>query len=389
MKYVDEFRNADVARQLVSEIRRGATRPWVLMDVCGGQTHSLLRHGIEEVLQGTVELIHGPGCPVCVTPAEDIDSAQRLAMRANVVVASFGDMLRVPGSQHTLLDIRADGGNVRIVYSPLDAVALAQRNPDQHVVFFAVGFETTAPATALAALQARELGLDNFSMLVSHVRVQPAMEALMCSPGNRVQGFLAAGHVCAITGSESYDAFVRKYQAPVVVTGFEPIDLLEGIRDCVRQLETGRAEVTNQYTRAVQREGNQHARNVVDRVYEIADCPWRGFGVIPRGGLRLRPDFSHFDARLRFESEQCASPAVLPAADCLDPDCPAADCPDLYCPAADVLAGRLRPTECPYFGTRCTPDSPLGAPMVSSEGACAAYHRYSLLPSERIGEVVS
>ena len=280
MKYLDEFRDSAAARLLVETIQARCSRRWVLMEVCGGQTHSLLRHGIAEALVGSVELIHGPGCPVCVTPSEDIDLAQRLAAREDVVVASFGDMLRVPGQHSSLLETRAAGGNVRIVYSPLDAVAMAQKNPRRHVVFFAVGFETTAPATALAALQARQLGLQNFSLLVSHVRVQPAMESLMQSADVRVQAFLAAGHVCTVTGYESYDEFAARHRVPVVVTGFEPVDLLRGILDCVEQLESGRHVVTNQYSRTVRRAGNQLAQDVVQRVYQVADCPWRGFGVI-------------------------------------------------------------------------------------------------------------
>ena len=371
MKYVDEFRDSVSARRLVEDILRTATRRWVLMEVCGGQTHSLLRHGIEEELRDTIELIHGPGCPVCVTPADDIDFAQQLALHDGVTLASFGDMLRVPGNRRSLLDVRADGGRVRIVYSPLDAVALAKKNPDQHVVFFAVGFETTAPATALAALQARELGLNNFSLLVSHVRVQPAMEALMTSPENRVEGFLAAGHVCTITGFDSYREFVEWFDVPVVVTGFEPIDLLEGIRDCVQQLEAGHAVVTNQYERSVRRDGNEFAQSAVNRVYEIEDCPWRGFGVIPQGGYRLRPEFEQFDASARFPFDECRVIASNETNDC---------------PAADVLAGRLRPNECPHFGTRCTPDTPLVAPMVSSEGACAAYFRYRTVTPENMSQ---
>ncbi len=361
LKYVDEFRDPSLARRLVDDIRRMTTRRWVLMEVCGGQTHSLLRHGIEEELRDTIELIHGPGCPVCVTPAEAIDFAQELALRDEIILTSFGDMLRVPGSRRSLLDVRADGGNVRTVYSPLDAVTLAQKTPDRQIVFFAVGFETTAPATALAVLQAHRLGLENFTVLVSHVRVQPAMEALMQSPDNRVQGFLAAGHVCTITGFGSYDEFVRRFRVPVVVSGFEPLDLLEGIRDCVRQLEAGEAKVTNQYARVTDRDGNLAAQEIVERVYEVTDRPWRGFGVIPDGGVCLRKEFARFDARTRFV--QMSSRHALPLA-------------DVECPAADVLSGRLRPTRCPMFGTRCTPDSPLGAPMVSSEGACAAYFRY-------------
>lgn len=362
MKFVDDFRDAQAARHLVKEIRRAASRCWVIMEVCGGQTHSLLRHGIEQELRGAVELVHGPGCPVCVTPAEDIDLALQLSHREDVLLASFGDMLRVPGTGRSLLNARAEGGTVRIVYSPLDAVALAQRHQDQHIVLFAVGFETTAPATALAVLQAHQLQLDNFSLLVSHVRVQPAMEALMTAPGSRVDGFLAAGHVCTITGFESYAAFAARFRVPVVVTGFEPIDLLEGIRDCVRQLETGHCRVSNQYARCVRAEGNPHARHVLERVYEVDDTPWRGFGTIAAGGLRLRAEFQQFDARHRF--------GVAP------PTCELPVLPGDACPAGDVLSGRLRPTDCPHFSKRCTPDSPLGAPMVSAEGACAAYFRY-------------
>ncbi len=362
MKYVDEFRDPGAAEQLAAAIRKLASRRWVLMEVCGGQTHSLLRHGIEEVLHNTVELIHGPGCPVCVTPVEAIDFAQQLALHENVIVASFGDMLRVPGSRETLLGVRGRGGKVKTVYSPLDAVMLAQRHPDQQVVFFAVGFETTAPATALAVLQAERLELENFSLLVSHVRVQPAMEALMNSPDNRVQGFLAAGHVCTITGFDTYEEFVQQYRVPVVVTGFEPIDLLEGILECVRQLEAGRAEVSNCYARSVRQEGNQSAQDIVTQVYEIDDRPWRGFGTVPRGGYRLRAKYQKFDAEKRFEGVAPNSELPVIAVE--------------TCRAADVLAGRLRPTQCPEFGLHCTPDSPLGAPMVSSEGACAAYFHY-------------
>lgn len=361
MKYVDEFRDPQLARRMVDEIRQMATRKWVLMEVCGGQTHSLLRHGIEEELQETVELIHGPGCPVCVTSAEAIDFAQQLALRDDVVLTSFGDMLRVPGNDRSLLQVRAAGGNVRTVYSPLDAVTLAQKEPDKEIVFFAVGFETTSPATALAVLQAHQLGIKNFSLLVSHVRVQPAMEALMQAPDNRVQAFLAAGHVCTVTGFDSYLDFVQRFHVPVVVTGFEPVDLLAGIRECVRQLEAGGASVSNQYARVAGDDGNQAAQRVVDRVYQVTDQPWRGFGVIPEGGVGLRPEFAAFDAADKFVG--MASASALPIA-------------DDTCPAADVLSGKLRPTDCPQFATECTPDSPQGAPMVSSEGACAAYYRY-------------
>jgi hydrogenase expression/formation protein HypD len=332
------------------------------MEVCGGQTHALLRHGIEPELRDVIELIHGPGCPVCVTPVEAIDLAQDLALREGVTVASFGDMLRVPGTRDSLLGIRAAGGSVQIVYSPLDAVELARQNPNRHVVFFAVGFETTAPATALAVLQADRLGLENFSMLVAHVCVQPAMEAIMDSPGNRVNGFLAAGHVCTVMGFDSYEDFVRRFNVPVIVTGFEPVDLLEGILECVRLLEEGTPLVVNQYARSVRREGNRSARAVVEQVYEISDRPWRGLGVITRGALSLRPEWRRFDSRERFASTQISHERCTAAPE--------------ECRAAEVLIGRLRPPECPAFGTRCTPETPLGAPMVSSEGACAAYFRY-------------
>ncbi|REJ96758.1 MAG: hydrogenase formation protein HypD [Planctomycetota bacterium] len=374
MKFVDEFRDATAVQQLIAQIRRLATRRHVVMEVCGGQTHSLLRYGIDNELRDVVELIHGPGCPVCVTPVGDIDLAVRLALQEGVTVASFGDMLRVPGAYQSLNDARAAGGDVRIVYSPVDAVKLAQRNPDEHVVFFAVGFETTAPATAIAALQAERLRLENLSMLVSHVRVLPAMEALMLAPGNRVEAFLAAGHVCTVTGFRSYETFAKQYGIPVAVTGFEPIDLLEGIRDCVRQLESGRVDVTNQYSRSVRRDGNEHARMAVNQVYEVADRPWRGFGVIKNGGLRLRAQFRKFDARRRFAHVQQSEPiaGIIDAAPTVD--LPTVAQPD--CPAAEVLSGRLRPADCPHFGTRCSPEKPLGAPMVSSEGACAAYYLY-------------
>jgi hydrogenase expression/formation protein HypD len=358
MKYVDEFRDPAAARMLADEIRRCATRPWTLMEVCGGQTHSLLRHGIAEELAGAVELIHGPGCPVCVTPLESIDLAHSIARRPDCLLTSFGDMLRVPGSCDSLLAVRAGGGNVRPVYSPIDAVELARREPGRQVVFFAVGFETTAPATALAVLQADRLGLDNFSLLVAHVRVQPAMEALVASPDNRVHGFLAAGHVTTVVGFESYDDFTRRFRVPVVVTGFEPIDLLRGILACVAQLEAGEARVENRYGRVARRSGNAFARDIVAEVYEVCDRPWRGLGILPAGGLRLRPEWHRFDAQQRF---------AAPNLNVIEPT---------DCRAGEVLAGRLKPTDCPAFGTRCTPERPLGAPMVSSEGACAAYYQY-------------
>jgi hydrogenase expression/formation protein HypD len=353
------------------------------MEVCGGQTHSLLKHGIEAELSDVVELIHGPGCPVCVTPATAIDFAQQLALQPGVILASFGDMLRVPGSTQSLLDVRSQGGDVRIVYSPLDAVALAQKSPDHEVVFFAVGFETTAPTTALAVQQADRLGLKNFSLLVAHVRVLPAMEAIVAPPDCRVEGFLAAGHVCTVMGSEDYRSFVERYLMPVVVTGFEPVDLLDGILDCVRQLEAGDARVTNRYARSVRDAGNRTAQDIVSHVYEAADTPWRGLGTIPRGGYRLRGEFRRFDVRERF-ADLCGTPirdpdrlqqpeltfAQLPAT--ASADRPA----ELECRSGDVLRGQIKPIECSAFGTTCTPDSPLGAPMVSGEGACAAYFKY-------------
>lgn len=355
MRFVDEYRDDRIARALLEDIGRLATRPWVLMEVCGGQTHTLIRQGIDQLLPPEVELVHGPGCPVCVTPLALIDEAIQVAKRPEAILCSFGDMLRVPGSSEDLFMARAAGGDVRVVYSPLDALEVARRNPDRTVVFFAVGFETTAPANAMAVHQARELGIDNFALLVAHVLVPPAIMAILVSPGNRVQGFLAPGHVCAVEGWRDYEPIARDFGVPIVVTGFEPVDLLEGIRMAVAQLEEGRAEVENQYVRAVIRDGNAAARAVVDEVFEPCDRAWRGIGVIPNSGLRLREAYRALDAELRFPREgQPASESEL-------------------CMAGDVLRGRVRPVDCPAFGTQCTPESPLGAPMVSSEGACAAY----------------
>jgi hydrogenase expression/formation protein HypD len=359
MKYVDEFRDPEHCQRLLAEIHQTATRRWTLMEVCGGQTHGLLRYGIDNALEDVVRLIHGPGCPVCVTPLEAIDRAIELAHRPEVTIVSFGDMLRVPGSRESLLQVRAGGGNVHIVYSPLDAVQYAQAHPERQVVFFAVGFETTAPATALAVQQAARLGLENFSLLVSHVRVQPAMELLAASKDSSVQGFLGAGHVCTVAGFESYRRFVETYKLPVVITGFEPVDLIAGILECVRQLECGQAEVVNCYGRSVSAAGNQEALEVMEDVYEICDRPWRGLGTIPGGGFRLQPKYARFDAEQRFERR--ARPTEESS----------------ECRSGDVLTGRIKPTECEHFGKRCTPESPLGAPMVSAEGACAAYYRYA------------
>jgi hydrogenase expression/formation protein HypD len=359
MKHVDEYRDPQRCAALVAQIRGTASRSWTIMEVCGGQTHGLLRYGIDEELRGVAELLHGPGCPVCVTPIEAIDFAIELAQRDDLVVASFGDMLRVPGSRGSLLDARSAGGRVQIVYSPLDAVQLAARHPERHVVFFAVGFETTAPATALAVLQADRLGLENFSLLVSHVRVQPAMELLIDSGDCAVDGFLAAGHVCTVVGCDSYQPFVERYQVPVVVTGFEPVDLLNGILECVRQLERGEAAVTNYYERSVVPRGNLHAIAIIDDVYEVCDRTWRGLGRVPHGGLQLRDHWRRFDASHRFATNELS---IVEASQCR---------------SGEVLAGHIKPPACAAFGTLCTPENPLGAPMVSSEGACAAYFRYA------------
>lgn len=361
MKYLDEFREPRLARRLIAEIRRASSHPWTLMEVCGGQTHSLLRYGIQSELQDAVELIHGPGCPVCVTPTDAIDLAQSLSSRDSTVLMTFGDMMRVPGSSGTLLDRRAAGGNVRAVYSPIEAVHFAQRHPELEVVFFAVGFETTAPATALAVKQAAALELHNFSVLVAHVRVLPAMELIVASPDNRVQGFLAAGHVCTVTGWSDYHEFVERFGVPVAVTGFEPVDLLTGILECIQQLERGHSAVVNCYSRTARPDGNEFALEVMWDVFESCDRPWRGFGVVVKGGLQLRREWRSFDALVRFGH------------------LPASSAEGAECRSGEVMSGRIRPTECPHFGSACTPDQPRGAPMVSSEGACAAYFRYGQL----------
>jgi hydrogenase expression/formation protein HypD len=358
MKYLSEYRDPDLARALVERINSTATKRWTLMEVCGGQTHTIVKQGIHEVLSDSVEMIHGPGCPVCVTPLEQIDRALHLASRPDVIFTSFGDMLRVPGSDCDLLQIKARGGNVRVVYSPLDAVQLARENPDREVVFFAVGFETTAPANAMAVWRAKELGVQNFSVLVSHVTVPPAMVAILEDPDNRVQGFLAAGHVCTVMGWQEYEPLAEKYRVPIIVTGFEPLDILEGIWMAIRQLEAERHEVENQYVRAVRRDGNRPAQDLVSKVFRAVDRGWRGIGTIPASGLSLRPELAAFDAEKKFDLEG------IRAAESAE------------CRAGDVLRGHLKPYECPAFGKRCTPESPLGAPMVSSEGACAAYYNF-------------
>ena len=358
MKYLDEFGDPELAAGLFAEIERTVTRPWAIMEVCGGQTHSIIRNGIDQLLPPEVELIHGPGCPVCVTPLEMIDRALAIAARPDVVFCSFGDMLRVPGSTHDLFSVKARGGDVRVVYSPLDAVAIAEDEPAKQVVFFGVGFETTAPANAMAVFQARRQGLDNFSMLVSHVLVPPAIEALMTSGTSRVNGFLAAGHVCTVMGTEQYAPLAARFRVPIVVTGFEPLDVLDGIRRTVHQLEAGRSAVENAYPRAVRTEGNPSAQAMLADVYEVCDRQWRGIGMIPASGWRLAADYADFDAERRFDVGE------------LEVDEPAA------CRAGDVLQGLIRPDRCECFGTTCTPRSPMGATMVSSEGACAAYFQY-------------
>jgi hydrogenase expression/formation protein HypD len=362
MKYVDEYRDRTLAATLADRIKQTVRRPWTVMEVCGGQTHAIVRFGLDALLPPNLTLVHGPGCPVCVTPIGLIDHALQLASLPRVIFCSFGDMLRVPGSQGDLFGVKAAGGDVRIVYSPLDALELARANPDREVVCFAVGFETTAPAHAMAAIHARRLGLTNFSLLAAHVLVPPAMEAILSAPGCLVQGFLAAGHVCTIMGYEEYEALARRYRVPIVVTGFEPIDILEGVAMLVRQLEDGRSVVENQYTRSVRREGNLDAQAVVGEVFEHAPRAWRGIGEIPRSGLQIRPAYADFDATVRFRDVLAQSGSVGEE----DPECQ----------SGLVLQGLLKPPDCPAFATRCMPERPLGAPMVSSEGACAAYYRY-------------
>ncbi|HET9595237.1 MAG TPA: hydrogenase formation protein HypD [Anaeromyxobacteraceae bacterium] len=358
MRYLDEYRDPERARALAERIARTVTRPWVLMEVCGGQTHAIVRYGIDRVIPAAVELVHGPGCPVCVTSLEMIDRAHAIAGVPGVIFTSFGDMLRVPGSRGDLLGLRRRGADVRIVYSPLDALRIAKANPDRRVVFFAVGFETTAPANAMAVWRARRESVANFSVLVSHVLTPPAIAAILQAGGNRVQGFLAPGHVCAVMGFREYDALARRYRVPMVVTGFEPLDLLEGIWMAVRQLEQGRAEVENQYVRAVTADGNRAARDLVHEVFEVCDRKWRGVGSIPKSGFKLAHEFRAHDAERLFE------------VDAID----TRESP--LCISGQILRGLRKPCDCPAFGRQCTPQTPLGATMVSSEGACAAYFQY-------------
>ena len=358
MKYIDEFRNQELAQNLLLRLRALVTRPWVVMEVCGGQTHSIVKYGLDELLPKEIELAHGPGCPVCVTSLELIDRAHALARRPDVIFCSFGDMLRVPGSSGDLFQIRSQGGDVRVVYSPLDCLKLARANPTKRVVFFAIGFETTAPANAMSVWQARAQNIENYAMLVSHVTVPPAMTAILESPNNRVQAFLGAGHVCAVMGWEEYEPLAARYRVPIVVTGFEPLDLLEGIFRAVRQLEEGRHEVENAYSRAVSREGNREARRMISRVFEPCDRAWRGIGAIPGSGYRLREEFAAYDAARIFDLQGIVS---------TEPE---------NCISGLILQGARRPSDCPAFGTLCTPETPLGATMVSAEGACAAYYNY-------------
>lgn len=358
MKFVDEYRDAAAVRAVLDQVHRTVTRPWVLMEICGGQTHSLIRHGIDQLLPAELELVHGPGCPVCVTPLELIDQALAIAGRPGIIFCSFGDMLRVPGSDRDLFRVKAEGGDVRVLYSPLDALKVAQDNPEREVVFFGVGFETTAPANAMAIIQAQRMKLTNFSVLVSHVRVPPAIHTLLSSPTNRVQGFLAAGHVCAVMGYWEYRPLADTFRVPIVVTGFEPLDLAQGILQAVQQLEDGRAEVTNAYVRTVTAGGNKQAQATINQVFRECDRKWRGIGEIPGSGWCLRPEYALYDAALRFDTGELTvheSP---------------------LCRAGEVLQGLLKPHECSAFGRECTPRRPLGAPMVSAEGACAAYHNY-------------
>lgn len=355
MRHLAEYRDVAAARRLAAGIRAAVTRPWAIMEVCGGQTHSIIRNGIDQVLPPRIELIHGPGCPVCVTPLETIDRALAIARTPGVILCSFGDMLRVPGSGGDLAAAKGEGGDVRAIYSPLDAVALARRHPDREVVFLAIGFETTAPATAMAAAVARRQGIGNFSMLVSHVLVPPALEALLTAPGCRIDAFLAAGHVCSVMGLGQYSAIAAAYRVPIVVTGFEPLDLLAGVGCAVAQLEAGRAEVENAYPRAVAGAGNPAAQAVIADVFETTDQAWRGIGMIPASGWRLSERYRALDAERRFDVGGITARESA------------------RCRSGEVLQGMIKPSQCTAFGRECTPRSPLGAPMVSGEGACAAY----------------
>src|ERR1700756_5703083 len=358
MKYLDEYRSEELAQKVVGEIRRIVTKPWVLMEVCGGQTHTIVKYGIDHMIPPEVELVHGPGCPVCVTSLEMIDKAHAIARRPDVIFCSFGDMLRVPGSATDLLVLKSRGADVRVVYSPIDSLKIARANPDKKVVFFAIGFETTAPGNAMAVWQAHKQGIQNFSVLVSHVLVPPAITSILQSPSNRVQGFLGPGHVCTIMGYREYEPISERFRVPIVITGFEPLDILEGILMTVRQLELGTWKVENQYPRVVKREGNLIAQDLVDKVFEVGDRKWRGVGSIPKSGYKLRYELRDHDAERIFEVDE------------IDTQEPA------VCISGLVLRGVKKPKDCPAFGKQCTPEHPLGAPMVSAEGACAAYYAY-------------
>ncbi len=359
MKYVTEYRDPQQVQEILQEIKRVVTRPWTLMEICGGQTHSLVKNGLLDMLPELITMVHGPGCPVCVTSAGILDEAIWLAKQPGIILCSFGDMLRVPGSEISLLEAKAEGADIRILYSPLEAVQLAKDNPDKEVVFLAVGFETTAPANALSVIQANKLGIRNYSILASHVLVPPAMEAILGDPDNAIDGFLAAGHVCAIMGTEEYDPIAKKYRTPIVVTGFEPVDLVQGILMTVQQLEKGESKVENQYARSVQRAGNRLARESIQEVFAVSDRDWRGLGIIPNSGYEVNQQYSSFNARIRFD-------VCLPSA--ID---------NKGCISGEIMKGLKLPFQCPFFGTTCRPEHPLGAPMVSSEGACAAYYQYS------------
>ena len=358
MKYLDEYRDADAARKIVHAISKVATRPWTIMEVCGGQTHTIVKYGIDELVPAGIELVHGPGCPVCVTSLETIDRAHAIASRPDVIFCSFGDMLRVPGSRGDLLQLKSHGSDIRVVYSPLDAVTIAAANPTRQVVFFAIGFETTAPPNAMAVWLAHKRGLTNFSMLVSHVLVPPSITSILQAPDNRVQAFLGPGHVCTVMGYEEYEPIARRYRVPIVITGFEPLDMLEGLLWTVRQLEEGRAEVENPYARAVRRDGNTASRRLINDVFEVCDRKWRGVGSIPKSGLKLRYEYRAHDASRLFDVQTIETEESA------------------VCISGEVLRGMKKPHQCPAFGTQCTPENPLGATMVSAEGACAAYYAY-------------
>ena len=364
MKYLSEFRDPELVNGYLEALHRMVTRPWTIMEICGGQTHGLVKHGILDLLPKEINMVHGPGCPVCVTPLGLIDEAIHLAADKGAILCSFGDMLRVPGTQQSLLEAKAQGADVRIVYSPMEAVQLARKHPDREVVFFAVGFETTAPANALSVVHAHALGATNYSVLASHVLVPPAMEAILSDPETTIDAFLAAGHVCTIMGMEEYEPIVETFHVPIVVTGFEPVDLLQGITMAVRQLEAGVARLENQYARVVQREGNLRAQDTIQQVFDVSDREWRGIGTIPASGYAVNPAYAAYDARKKFHLAATTAET------------------DNGCMAGSILKGKMKPHQCPYFGKECTPEKPMGAPMVSSEGACAAYYHYARVGME-------